>query len=272
MIALLVVGVLSAALGCPEPGRTVRIEGGTFWMGSDASERTLALALSSSAVQEAGWIQAELPRREVTLAGFCIDRTLVTQEEYARFVTQTGHRAPAISPEAYRRQGFLVHDYEGEVRPYVWSGRAPPPRLRDHPVVLVSAHDAEAYCRWRHPAFRLPSEPEWERASRGDRGSAFPWGDRWDPDRLNSAARGPGGTTPVDRYPSGASPHGLWDAVGNVFQWTATALGDGRRILKGCAWDDEAGLCRPAFRHARPPDSRHILIGFRCAASLHGRR
>jgi formylglycine-generating enzyme required for sulfatase activity len=267
VITLLVIAGLSGALGCPDSGRMVRIDRGTFWMGSDAAERALALALSSPPVREAGWIQAELPRRQITLPGFCIDRTLVTQEQYAAFVAQTGHRAPAISHEAYLRQGFLVHDYERAVRPYAWAGQVPPPPLRDHPVVLVSAHDAEAYCRWRHPAGRLPSEAEWERASRGDRGEPFPWGDRWDPDRLNSAARGPGGTTPVDRHPSGVSPHGLWDAVGNVFQWTATALGDGRRIVKGCAWDDEPGLCRPAFRHGRPPASRHILIGFRCAGS-----
>ncbi len=246
----------------------VRIEAGAFWMGSDASERALALALSSPAVRDAGWIQAELTRRQLTLPAFCIDRFLVTSQQYAVFVAQTGHRAPRISREDYHRQGFLVHDYDGEVRPYGWSNDVPPPHLRDHPVVLVSAEDAESYCRWRHSELRLPSEAEWERASRGDRGRPFPWGDRWDPDRLNSAARGPRGTTPVDRYRSGVSPHGVWDAVGNVFQWTATLLADGHRVVKGCAWDDEPGLCRPAFRHGRPAGSRHILIGFRCAGSL----
>jgi formylglycine-generating enzyme required for sulfatase activity len=70
----------------------------------------------------------------------------------------------------------------------------------------------------------------------------------------------------VARYPNGASPYGLLDAVGNVFQWTSSTLADGRRVLKGCGWDDDAGLCRPAFRHGRSPASRHILIGFRCAA------
>jgi toxoflavin biosynthesis protein ToxD len=245
----------------------VHIEPGTFSMGSDASERTLALELSSPTVRDAGWIQAELLRRAVTLPTFCIDRFLVTHQQYAAFVARTGHRPPSMTREDYLRQGFLVHDYDGEVRRYLWRGGTPPPLLRDHPVVLVSAEDAEAYCRWRHPAFRLPTEAEWERASRGDQGQPFPWGARWDPDRLNSAERGPGGTTPADRYRSGVSPHGVWDAVGNVFQWTATRMADGRRVLKGCAWDDEAGLCRSAFRHGRPPGSRHILIGFRCAGS-----
>lgn len=242
------------------------VAAGQFWMGSDAAERRLAYRLSSQAVREAGWFEAELSRQRQALGAFCIDRFLITQAQYATFVARTGHRLPGIQKEEYLRQGFLVHDYDREVAPYLWREGTPPAPLADHPVVLVSAADAEAYCRWRHPAFRLPTEAEWEKAARGDHGWIFPWGNRWDPERLNSATRGPGGTTPVTRYPAGASPHGLFDAVGNVFQWTAATFADGRRVVKGCAWDDEAGLCRPAFRHGRPPESRHILIGFRCAA------
>lgn len=242
------------------------IPAGEFWMGSDAHERQLASALSSPAVRAAQWFKAELPRRRTRTAPYCIDRLLVTQASYAEFVHATSRRAPGISRDEYLRQGFLVHDYDREVTPYLWRGAEPPPARLDHPVVLVSAEDAEAYCRWRYPAGRLPTEAEWERAARGNAGRIFPWGDRWDSDRLNNAERGPGGTTPVTRYPAGASPYGLLDAAGNVFQWTASRLSDGRRVLKGCAWDDEAGLCRPAFRHGRPAGSRHILIGFRCVA------
>jgi len=216
-------------------------------------------------VREAGWFDDELPRRRVSLPAYCVDRFPVTQAAYAAFVGRSGHRPPGIRRDAYQAQGFLVHDYDREVTRYLWRDGRPPDGLADHPVVLVSAPDAEAYCRWRHATLRLPTEAEWERAARGDHGRVFPWGDRWSPDRLNSAARGPGSTTPVTRYPAGVGPHGLWDAVGNVFQWTASVLADGRRIVKGCAWDDEPGLCRPAFRHGRPAASRHILIGFRCA-------
>jgi formylglycine-generating enzyme required for sulfatase activity len=241
---------------------------GSFWMGSDGSERRLAAALSSRAVREARWFEAELPRRRRTLPAFCIDRFLVTQGQYAAFVAATGHRPPGIEKNDYLRQGFLIHDYEREVTRYLWRNGNPPESLENHPVVLVGAGDAEAYCWWRHPAFRLPGEAEWERAARGDHGWIFPWGNRWDPARLNSATLGPGGPTPVTRYPMGASPYGLFDAVGNVFQWTASTFADGRRVVKGCAWDDEAGLCRPAFRHGRPAESRHILIGFRCAGPI----
>ncbi len=132
-------------------------------------------------------------------------------------------------------------------------------------MVLVSASDAQAYCRWQHPAGRLPSELEWEKAARGTDGRIFPWGNTWDPERLNSARRSPQGTTPVGRYGSGANPFGILDAAGNVFQWTSTRLPAGLRVVKGRAWDDDAGLCRPAASHTRPESSRHILIGFRCA-------
>ncbi|MBI3454527.1 MAG: SUMF1/EgtB/PvdO family nonheme iron enzyme [Candidatus Rokubacteria bacterium] len=270
ILALLLASGLVTTAGCAEPERMVPVRAGAFWMGSDAAERRLAYALSSPAVREAGWFEAELARGHVTLPAFCIDRLLVTQAEYAAFVARTGHRPPGIGRDEYLRQGFLVHDYDREVTRYLWRDGQPPEGLADHPVVLASAFDAEAYCRWRHPALRLPSEAEWEKAARGDAGRIFPWGDRWDPERLDSAARGPGGTTPVTRYPRGASPYGVLDAAGNVFQWTASSLANGRRILKGCAWDDDAGLCRPAFRHGRPAESRHILIGFRCAGPTGG--
>jgi formylglycine-generating enzyme required for sulfatase activity len=262
-LALCLLARPAAGAGCP--AQMVFVGAGEFIMGSDAIERRLAYARSSAAVREAAWFDAELPRHVVALPAFCIERVLVTQRAYAEFVRATGHRQPEISEADYQRQGFLVHDYAREVARYAWRSDAPPARLANHPVVLVSAADADAYCRWRRSGGRLPTEAEWEKASRGGDGRLFPWGSAWESARLNSAASGTGGTTPVDRYPAGASPHRMLDAAGNVFQWTATALEDGRRILKGCAWDDELALCRPAFRHGRSPGSRHILIGFRCA-------
>lgn len=258
-------GVAHAEAQCADRERMLVVPAGKFWIGSDGAERRLANALSSQATRDARWFDAELPRRRVELPAYCIDRTLVTQAQYAEFVSAAGHRMPTISRDDYQRQGFLVHDYDREVTPYLWRDRRPSAELADHPVVLVNAADAEAYCRWRAPDLRLPTEPEWEKAARGPRGSVFPWGAAWKPDHANSTASGVNTTTPVTRYAAGASPYGMLDAVGNVFQWTASSLADGRRVLKGCGWDDDAGLCRPAFRHGRPPGSRHILIGFRCA-------
>ncbi len=154
-----------AASPCPSP--MVLVEAGQFVMGSDASERQLAYARSSPAVRDAAWFDAELPRQARWLGAYCIDRALVTQDAYATFVLATRHRRPYISKPDYQRQGFLVHDYDREVTPYLWRSDTPPARRHDHPIVLVSAGDAEAYCRWRQPHGQLPTEAEWEKASRG---------------------------------------------------------------------------------------------------------
>ncbi len=95
-------------------------------------------------------------------------------------------------------------------------------------------------------------------------GRMFPWGGAFEPGLLNSKGRGPFDTEPVGRHPGGKSPFGLLDAAGQVFEWTATAAGEGRFIVKGGSWDDKGcGVCRTAARHGRPEGLKHILIGFR---------
>ena len=117
---------------------------------------------------------------------------------------------------------------------------------------------------------RLPTTAEFEKAARGDGGVAYPWGNAFDAERLNSNAHGAGDTTAVGSFPSGASPYGVLDTAGNVFQWTSTAgeggAGAATRIVKGSAWDDWGGVGRGASQHARPVAIRHVIVGFRCAA------
>lgn len=240
-------------------GPLARIEGGTYRLGSSSEEREAGYRLSPPGVRAQGWYEAwESDPRPVELAGFWIDRFPVTQEGYAAFVRATGRPAPTISAEAYQRQGFLVHPY-AEVLPYRWVEVHPPPGREDHPVVLVDRADAEAYCAWR--GMRLPDQQEWEAACRGAQGRFFPWGDAW----VSEAARvGASGTAPVTVRPRGCTPDDVCELAGNVFEWTRSTAPDGRAVLKGCSWDDAPGTCRCAFRHRRPPGSRHILIGFRC--------
>ncbi len=241
-------------------GPVVWLDAGRYPMGSDRAERARGYELSPPAVRRAGWYDAwERRPHALELSRFGLDRAPVTHVQYARFVAATGHRPPDITAEAYAAQGFLVHPFS-RVERYRWRDGAPPEGLADHPVVLVSQADAEAYCAWR--GARLPREAEWEAACRGAAGRTYPWGDDWREGVAQVAAEG---TAAVGSHPGGATPEGISEMAGNVFEWTGSAFGAGRTVLKSCSWDDAPGTCRCAFRHGRPPSSRHILIGFRCA-------
>ena len=271
-LALTPVVERARASECKEQKRLAIIPAGPFWMGSEARERAFAYRIGGQTARRDRWFDAELPRQKVTLRTYAIDRYLVTNEEYQRFVEQTGHRAPFLSLEEYQRQGFLVHPYE-EVRPYLWADRRQPERRGNHPVVLVSLADALAYAHFRGEQegrrYRLPTEAEWEKAARGTDGRYFPWGNRWRPELANAAYR-VGRTTEVGSYPNGTSPYGCFDMAGNVFEWTISQFPDGRAVMKGGgSWDDQPGICRAAARHGRTRDARHILFGFRCVCEIH---
>ena len=254
---------------CLDP-KMVFIPAGKFIMGSDEKEKEFAYNLDGGTTRKYGWYDIEV-KKTFYLEEYCIDQTLVTNDEYLKFVKETTHRFPFISPGNYQKQGFLVHPYK-EVRPFLWSDKGYPNGLGKHPVVLVSIDDASKYCKWKGSKlkkdFRLPTEEEWEKAARGTNGRYFPWGNQWDPARLNSWKGGPYFTTEIDKYPGGKSPYGLLDAAGNVFEWTTSTFPNRKHVVKSCSWDDSPGICRPAARHGRPSQSRHILIGFRCSAKI----
>jgi len=110
----------------------------------------------------------------------------------------------------------------------------------------------------------LPTEKQWEKAARGPKGFIFPWGNSFDPANLNSHDNGSFDTTIVGKFIKGASPYGMLDGAGQVYEWTATATTPQQHLVKGGSWDDKGcGVCRSAARHARPVYIKHILIGFR---------
>lgn len=257
-----------AAVPAPE---TVPVPAGPFLHGSTEAERETGYRLDEAAyghsrTRERRWYAGEAPSQETVLPAFRIARTPITNDRYADFVAATAHRRPGATEAEWRSYG-LIHPFE-RTRRHAWTAGRPPPGRGDHPVVMVSHGDATAYAAWLSQGtgqtWRLPTELEWEKAARGTDGRYFPWGDAFDPAKLNSHDAGPFDTMPVGSFPTGASPYGALDMAGHVFEWTSTAAGSGRHIVKGGSWDDSGcGVCRAAARHSRPDGVKHILIGFR---------
>ncbi len=263
------------------------IPAGIFIMGSTPSEREFGYRLDelihkSSVARENRWFEIE-QQSEPSVSGYIVDLYPVTNRAYQTFVIETGvidtgkeveTPFPFVDEETWRGYG-LIHPYSA-VRRFLWRDGQYPEGRAEHPVVLVTHKDAERFCSWRgtkeERVLRLPTESEWEKAARGIDGRFFPWGNTFDPARLNSYDNGPFDTVPVGEYPAGISPYWLYDMAGQVFEWTSTPVtaGDlkGSFIVKGGSWDDLPGVTRSAARHGRPRDLRHILLGFRCAGDL----
>lgn len=249
----------------------VRVPGGAFITGSDRAEREAAYQLDEKAyghsvTRDQQWYESERARQMMNIPAFFISKNLITNAQYAKFVAATGHRVPDVDEKTWASYG-LVHPWR-RTRRFAWSDGSPPDGRADHPVVLVSLGDAEAYAEWLSRAtglsWRLPTELEWEKAARGVDGRRFPWGNNFAPKLLNSHDAGPFDTLPVGSFLRGASPFGMLDPAGQVFEWTSTMPSTGRVMVKGGSWDDKGcGVCRPAARHSRPANLKHILIGFR---------
>lgn len=199
--------------------------------------------------------------REIYVEPFEIDRFEVTNADFAAFVEHSDYR-----PED--DHNFVRH----------WGGSSPPEAIATHPVVWVSLGDARAYARWAGK--RLPTEIEWQLAAQGSDGRAWPWGNDLEPQRCNA----PGiGTTPVDAFPRGASPYGVEDLVGNVWEFTDSEEFDGAHRscnlrggsflnrLKESHWYGPSGPLQ-VYHHRKlmlVSDSYHrsSTVGFRCCAS-----
>jgi sulfatase modifying factor 1 len=178
-----------------------------------------------------------------------LDLTEVTVDAYAKCVS-----AGRCSAEGLNR------DFLGDGTFCNWGkgGKG------NHPINCVDWNQATAYCQWAGK--RLPTEPEWEWAARGQaRGTEYPWGD----DAPGSQAcwnRLGQGTCAVGGFPSGDAPGGIHDLAGNVWEWTSTAVDSSARVLRGGGWiDGDPSVLRAAHRGWFVPSSRDSELGFRCA-------
>ncbi len=207
----------------------------------------------------------ESPVREVDLDQFSIARYPVTVGQYGQFVKDEG----------YQEKRWWAAGGFGEFSvPKDWEWRVEYP---SRPVVGVSWHEAAAFCAWA--GFRLPTEAEWERAARGTEGRRYPWGNEpAEPSRLNYRESKIGYPTPVGIYPLGATPEGICDMAGNVWEWCRDWYGHyraaeqgnptgpmegGRRVVRGGCWSNGARGCRSAYRVRGHPTDRGDDVGFR---------
>lgn len=179
----------------------------------------------------------------VWLPAFYIDVYPTTNADYERFVAATGHAPP-------------VHWLDGHGSD----------DLRDHPVVFVTWHDAVAYAAWAGKS--LPTNHQWEKAARGTRGKAHPWGDAATPAKCNCRESGPGHTTPVDRYHSGTSPYGVYDMCGNVWEWSTSETERGRYELKGGAFTSPFARATPSAFNDASRTMSDDDTGFRCVTPV----
>jgi toxoflavin biosynthesis protein ToxD len=267
-------GAANAPLSLAADERMIAIPAGRFILGSTPEERAaayedhLATGGDDSARTDRRF-DREADRASAQLPAFRIDLMPVTQAQFDEFVLEQPAAAPVLDEAGWREQG-MTENFATHGSRFVWRAGRPPDGREDHPVVLVSWTDAGRYCAWRGAARgeprRLPTAAEFEKAARGESGMAYPWGNVFEADKLNSAVGGPGDTTPVGSYTAGASPYGVLDMAGNVMQWTATPGADGTIVVKGSAWDAYAGTGRGASQDARAKDGRYLRVGFRCAA------
>lgn len=261
----------------------IRLEGGVFRMGNED--------------EKANPLDGEGPVRDVRVEPFLIDPTTVTNAQFARFVKETGYVTEA------ERFGwsFVFHlllppgvaastpspdgtPWWRAVEGAYWKAPEGPgsdvQRRQKHPVIHVSWNDAAAYAAWAGK--RLPTETEWEFAARGGLDQArYPWGDELAPrgQRRCNVWQGQGvfpdhhtgtpGPVAADSYRPNA--YGLYNTVGNVWEWVADWFDDtrDRRSMRGGSYLCDDSYCnryRVAARTANTPDSSTGNTGFRCAA------
>jgi sulfatase modifying factor 1 len=278
----------------------IYLSGGDFLMGTEDEEGFLE--------------DGEGPIRSNTLRPFYIDPCTVTNEQFAQFVSETGYKTEAeafgwsfvfhlfVSLETAAKVTQVVQktpwwwNVEGACWKYPEGPDSSIIERMDHPVTHVSWNDAMAYCRWANK--RLPTEAEWELASRGGLvQKRYPWGDILKPDgkhrcniwqgkfpEKNNASDGYAGTAPVRSYEPNA--YGLYNVSGNVWEWCSdwfsrdyhihgpkeNPIGPPAgqaKVMRGGSYLCHKSYCnryRIAARSANTPDSSTGNMGFRCAA------
>ena len=286
------------------------IPAGEFTMGSNKTEDDTkwkgANALNPYGFNDKLYVD-EHPAHKVTLPTYLMDKYEVSNAQYRAFIAATQHRPPAL----WQHNGYNLTNKFLDNLPLVYLQQVAADRFKldmdvttmtkqallaelkkvqaersKLPVTTVTWADADAYCRWAGK--HLPSEAEWEKAARGSDGLEFPWGNEWDPKRINTMSENPDQPfSPGGSYPGDKSVYGIYDMAANVSEWVADwydaypgappsdnkYFGKIHRVTRGGItssghYDALSLMFRSAKRAHLPPDSALLDLGFRCAKDI----
>lgn len=266
-----------AAIETPEIlNEEVEIDGGTFLLGTQRDE--------GFCFDNEKWAHS------VTVEPFTMDRTPVTQGQFAEFVEHGGYQ----SPEYWEQNAWEWLLSSGQDKPLYWrrTENGWEQRVFDHwiplrknkPMVHVSNYEAEAYCSWA--GLRLPTEPEWLFAARTSPGEPdsrrrYPWGEKSPTPQLANLDWSPGERSHASEHSTGDSGWGCRQMMGNVWEWTSTCFEPfdefeadfyreysqpwfgSRKVMRGGSWATRSRLIRNGFRNFYTPDRNDRFLGFR---------
>jgi formylglycine-generating enzyme required for sulfatase activity len=251
----------------------VYVPGGTFEMGLSQEELDEWLAECSASTQYCtpAFYQDEMPQHTVTVDGFWMDLTEVSNAQYAAFLNDHGNRGENGVKLLELDEGYVRIERFGD-------GYRARPAAKDHAVVMMSWYGADAYCRW--VGGRLPTEAEWEYAAKGPEGNRYPWGDAEPTCELANWGACHASSIDAADLPAGASWCGVLGMAGNAWDWVSDRFGPysalpqvnptgpdtgGIRVARGGGWHANQWMTRTTFRlHDTGPTSHVGCFGVRC--------
>ncbi|MCP3914524.1 MAG: sigma-70 family RNA polymerase sigma factor [bacterium] len=297
------------------PPGMIEIPGGRTYVGSEVEDIAALVEATPGLISLVRALDAETPQTRVVVDTFFLAPCELTNEQYEEFVRATGHRPPLHWGDAATDAALRVFlAEEGKRRADAQKAGFPiPPRRKFdqerwwsrnwreskwempeadalRPVIQVDYADALAYCRWA--GLRLPAEGEFQRAARGMTRNAYPWGPDWQSGELANTSEIFGGELlAVGSFPRGASPYGILDLAGNVWEWTASpyvayprfspneyTAGEvtrtpeptweaKQRVAVGGSWQNPSVAARVTARRPCDLTQRSNAMGFRPAAT-----
>lgn len=278
VIAVVALGNANAQAG-DDPSAPVSIPKTTATLGIQKKDVDSVMSLCQSEMdrlecKKRDLFDPEFPPRTVTVEAFRMDPMEVTNERY-RACVASGN-CTAVNQGACR-----IYDVDADN----WKGKSLEAAYNkpNHPAICVTWVQAQTFCAWS--GGRLPTEDEWEVAARGTDKRQFPWGNNWETNRANwgdfmmerdemsiGAYDGYSTTAPVGSYDN-ASPYGLSDMAGNVWEWTASPFpgakpdkdGNAQMVYRGGGFLSNPAYIRTSFRDYAGPNYSASHLGFRCA-------